>query len=90
MKLANKHIFVTGGAKGIGEAIVKDAAAEGAAVSFIDIDVANGEKLAAQLSGLGQKVFFAKADVSSFEDLKSAFNQSVGKFGEVTGVVNND
>jgi Dehydrogenases with different specificities (related to short-chain alcohol dehydrogenases) len=89
MKLANKHIFVTGGAKGIGEAIVKDAAAEGAAVSFIDIDVANGEKLAAQLSGLGQKVFFAKANVSSFEDLKSAFNQAVGKFGEVTGVVNN-
>jgi NAD(P)-dependent dehydrogenase (short-subunit alcohol dehydrogenase family) len=61
MKLANKHIFVTGGAKGIGEAIVKDAAAEGAAVSFIDIDVAKGEKLAAQLSGLGQKVFFAKS-----------------------------
>ena len=89
MKLANKHIFVTGGAKGIGEAIVKDAAAEGAAVSFIDIDTVNGEKLAAQLSGLGQKVFFAKADVSSFEDLKSAFNQAVGKFGEVTGVVNN-
>ena len=89
MKLANKHIFVTGGAKGIGEAIVKDAAAEGAAVSFIDIDTANGEKLVAQLSGTGQKVFFAKADVSRFEDLKSAFNQAVGKFGEVTGVVNN-
>ena len=47
MKLANKHIFVTGGAKGIGEAIVRDAAAEGAKVSFIDIDVAVGEKLAA-------------------------------------------
>jgi NAD(P)-dependent dehydrogenase (short-subunit alcohol dehydrogenase family) len=39
MKLANKHIFVTGGAKGIGAAIVQDAADEGAAVSFIDIDV---------------------------------------------------
>ena len=48
MKLANKHIFVTGGAKGIGAAIVQDAADEGAAVSFIDIDVAAGEKLAAQ------------------------------------------
>ncbi|GBL25786.1 hypothetical protein EMGBS7_06820 [Candidatus Planktophila sp.] len=28
MKLANKHIFVTGGAKGIGAAIVQDAADE--------------------------------------------------------------
>lgn len=89
MKLANKHIFVTGGAKGIGEAIVRDAAAEGAAVSFIDIDVASGEKLATELSGLGHKVFFAKANVSSFEELKTAFNQAVSKFGEVTGVVNN-
>ncbi|MFY8231154.1 MAG: SDR family NAD(P)-dependent oxidoreductase, partial [Candidatus Nanopelagicus sp.] len=83
MKLANKHIFVTGGAKGIGEAIVRDSAAEGAAVSFIDIDVASGEKLATELSGAGQKVFFAKANVSSFEELKTAFNQAVSKFGEV-------
>lgn len=89
MKLANKHIFVTGGAKGIGEAIVRDAAAEGAAVSFIDIDVAGGEKLVAELSGLGQKVLFAKANVGSFEELRAAFNQAVSKFGEVTGVVNN-
>ena len=45
MKLANKHIFVTGGAKGIGEAIVRDAANEGASVSFVDIDSVSGEKL---------------------------------------------
>ena len=89
MKLANKHIFVTGGAKGIGEAIVRDAAAEGAKVSFIDIDVAVGEKLAAELNAAGKQVAFVKADVASFEQLKSAFEQVVAKFGDVTGVVNN-
>ncbi|MEY3177438.1 MAG: hypothetical protein RLZZ348_626, partial [Actinomycetota bacterium] len=89
MKLANKHIFVTGGAKGIGAAIVQDAADEGAAVSFIDIDVSAGEKLAAQLNSSGKKAFFAKANVANFEELKSAFNLAVSKFGEVTGVVNN-
>ena len=89
MKLANKHIFVTGGAKGIGEAIVRDAAAEGAKVSFIDIDVAVGEKLAAELNATGKQVAFVKADVASFEQLKSAFEQGVAKFGDVTGVVNN-
>ena len=89
MKLANKHIFVTGGAKGIGEAIVRDAAAEGAKVSFIDIDVAVGEKLAAELNAVGKQVAFVKADVASFEQLKAAFNQAVEKFGDVTGVVNN-
>jgi len=89
MKLASKHIFVTGGAKGIGEAIVRDAASEGAAVSFIDIDVTAGEKLAAELNNAGQKALFVKANVASFEELKSAFDQAVSKFGEVTGVVNN-
>ena len=89
MKLANKHIFVTGGAKGIGEAIVRDAANEGASVSFIDIDSVSGEKLVSELNSDGKKVAFFKADVASFDQLQSAFNQSVTKFGEVTGVVNN-
>ena len=89
MKLANKHIFVTGGAKGIGEAIVRDAANEGASVSFVDIDSVSGEKLVSELSSEGKKLAFFKADVASFAQLQSAFNQSVTKFGEVTGVVNN-
>jgi NAD(P)-dependent dehydrogenase (short-subunit alcohol dehydrogenase family) len=89
MKLANKHIFVTGGAKGIGEAIVRDAANEGASVSFVDIDSVSGEKLVSEISSDGKKVAFFKADVASFDQLQSAFNQSVTKFGEVTGVVNN-
>lgn len=89
MKLANKHIFVTGGAKGIGEAIVRDAAAEGAKVSFIDIDEAAGEKLAAELNAASKQVVFVRADVASFKQIKAAFDQVVAKFGDVTGVVNN-
>ena len=89
MKLANKHIFVTGGAKGIGEAIVRDSAKEGAKVSFVDIDVTAGEILVSELTALGQKVVFVKADVANFKQLKDAFNQAVEKFGDVSGVVNN-
>ena len=58
MKLANKHIFVTGGAKGIGEAIVRDAATESAAVTFIDIDDNAGNKLATELTASGKKVAY--------------------------------
>jgi NAD(P)-dependent dehydrogenase (short-subunit alcohol dehydrogenase family) len=86
MKLSGHHIFVTGGAKGIGEAIVRDCLKEGAKVSFIDIDVASGEKLAAQL---GSSVKFVKASVASFAQLSEAFNQATTAFGAVTGVVNN-
>ncbi len=86
MKLAGHHIFVTGGAKGIGEAIVRDCVAEGANVSYVDIDSASGEKLANEL---GAKVKFVKASVASFEELSKAFTEVVAAFGEVTGVVNN-
>ncbi len=89
MKLANKHIFVTGGAKGIGEAIVRDAAAESASVTFIDIDDNAGNKLATELISSGKNVTYFHANVADFEQLKKAFESGVSKFGEVTGVVNN-
>ena len=89
MKLAGEHIFVTGGAKGIGEAIVRDAANEGAKVSFVDIDVAASEKLVSGLSAKGAQVAFIKASVANFDELSAAFKAVVAKFGDVTGVVNN-
>ena len=89
MKLAGEHIFVTGGAKGIGEAIVRDAANEGANVSFVDIDVAASEKLVSELSAKGAQVAFIKASVANFDELSAAFKAVVAKFGDVTGVVNN-
>ena len=89
MKLASKQIFVTGGAKGIGEAIVRDAISEGAKVSFVDIDVAAGEKLSAELGSKGAQIAFVKASVANFDELSAAFKEVVAKFGDVTGVVNN-
>ena len=86
MKLTGHHIFVTGGAKGIGEAIVRDCLAEGAKVSFVDIDVSTGEKLASEL---GKSVKFIEASVASFAQLSKAFSEAVSTFGEITGVVNN-
>jgi NAD(P)-dependent dehydrogenase (short-subunit alcohol dehydrogenase family) len=78
MKLTGHHIFVTGGAKGIGEAIVRDCLAEGAKVSFIDIDVSTGEKLASEL---GKSVKFVEASVASFAQLSKAFSEAVSTFG---------
>lgn len=89
MKLANQHIFVTGGAKGIGAAIVRDAALAGAKVSFVDIDIATSEAFTKDLRAEGFNVAFAHADVGDFADLQSAFNSLVEQFGNVTGVVNN-
>ncbi len=89
MKLKNQHIFVTGGAQGIGGAIVLDAVQKGARVSFVDINVEQGEKYAAELNAQGFDVFFTSANVGDLEDLTRAHHEIVTQFGDVNGVVNN-
>lgn len=62
-KLQNKSALITGGARGIGAAIARLFAQEGAQVIIADVDAENGSLLAAELSG----VFF-QMDVSSERD----------------------
>ena len=57
---------VTGGARGIGEGIVRRYVAEGASCVVADIDVEAGERLAAEL---GDAVAFICCDVTSEEDI---------------------
>jgi NAD(P)-dependent dehydrogenase (short-subunit alcohol dehydrogenase family) len=87
-RLKDEHVFVTGGAAGIGAAIVEKCLAEGAKVSFVDLD-AKGVDFANKLKSEGHQVAFAQADVSSAEQLEVAFKKVVAELGSVTGVVNN-
>ena len=48
-RLEGWHVLVTGGARGIGEAIVEKSLREGARVSFLDVEVATAEALVARL-----------------------------------------
>jgi NAD(P)-dependent dehydrogenase (short-subunit alcohol dehydrogenase family) len=59
-KPAPPHVVVTGGANGIGEAIVRAFQAAGACVYFCDCDAAGGKRLAAEL---GAQVDFTKVDL---------------------------
>lgn len=65
-KLQDKSALITGGARGIGAAIARCFAAEGAQIIIADIDAENGTELAAEIGG----VFF-KLDVSSEKDWES-------------------
>lgn len=79
-KLQNKSALVTGGARGIGEAIARCFAMEGARVIIGDVDAANGMRVAAEIGG----TFFA-LDVSSEAD----WNQFAVQQPSVDIVVNN-
>ena len=84
--LQDRHVFITGGATGIGAALVEAFAAQGSKVSFIDIAVEAGQALAARLGGT---VAFQACDVTSAEDLQAAIMQAARQWGPVTVLVNN-
>ena len=70
MRLKDKTAFVTGGASGLGEAIVRRYVAEGAQVVIADIDAVGGVALAAEL---GAAARFVSLNVSLETDWHAAF-----------------
>jgi NAD(P)-dependent dehydrogenase (short-subunit alcohol dehydrogenase family) len=87
--LAGASVFVSGGASGIGEAIVRAFAGQGARVGFNDIAAPKGEALAAELAGSGATVKFVVADVTDIPAYKAAIGEVAKALGPVRILVNN-
>ena len=87
-RLEGEHVLVTGGSRGIGAAIVEKALAEGAKVSFIDLEAKAGQELLAALDA-DDRLFFATGDVRSADDIGRVVAGAARKLGPVTGLVNN-
>jgi len=86
MKLRDKVAIVTGGARGIGEAIVRAYAAEGASVAIADIETAAAEALA---KSIGAKALAVRLDVRDAKSIADMMAAVVGRFGGVDILVNN-
>jgi D-xylose 1-dehydrogenase len=87
--LANKTVIVTGGGSGIGEAIVRRFAAQGAKTAFIDIKEAESRALAKELTEQDRRVHFEQANLTDIAALRSAIDKIRGVFGGVQILVNN-
>lgn len=86
--LEGKRIVVTGGSRGIGSAIVKLLADEGAQVAFTySSREESAQKVCESLTGDGH--FYVKMDLANEESVTSAIDQILEKWPEVHGVVNN-
>jgi NAD(P)-dependent dehydrogenase (short-subunit alcohol dehydrogenase family) len=85
-----KVLVVTGGGRGIGAAIARQAAARGYAVAVNYLrDRTSAESLAGEINGAGGKSVAIAGDVSKLEDVVRLFDQTIKQLGPVTHVVNN-
>jgi D-xylose 1-dehydrogenase len=82
-------VFVTGGASGIGEQIVRAFAEQGSRIGFIDLDAERGPALAGELERAGATIRFELADLRDIEALKRAFGALEAALGPATVLVNN-
>src|SRR3954469_19829459 len=87
-RLSGKVALVTGGAQGIGRAIVEKLAREGARVSFLDRDEAAGAAGGGGRGGEGAPVFL-RADVTREDEVEKAVGEVVRRAGGLDVLVNN-
>ena len=87
--LKNKVIIITGGAKGIGEAIAKVVAQEGGIAAIVGRNEKDNEIAVKAIESEGGQAFGVEAELSLPEASEKAVKLIVDKFGRIDGLVNN-
>jgi 2-hydroxycyclohexanecarboxyl-CoA dehydrogenase len=87
--LKDRTVLVTGGANGIGAAISRRLAEEGCVVGILDLDVAAGEKVAAEIKAAGGRASLHTADISDHDAVERAVAGFEAAAGPVSFLVNN-
>jgi NAD(P)-dependent dehydrogenase (short-subunit alcohol dehydrogenase family) len=87
--LAGRVAIVTGGARGIGQAIALECAAEGASVVIADIDGERAAETAARIEALGGRALAVRTDVSAADSVTAMAGAALGRFGRIDVLVNN-
>ena len=89
LQLKDKVVLISGGAKGIGAAIARGCAREGAIPVFVDKDADAATQLTKELSTSGAKCRAILTDVVPAENCAAVVEQTLGEFGRLDVLVNN-
>ena len=90
--LTNKVALITGGSRGIGEAIVRQFAQEGATIAFTYVSESSqnrAEALATELQASGTTIQAFRSDAASFTEAEILINEVVKTFGRIDILINN-
>ena len=88
--LEGKVVLITGASRGIGRAIAREAAVQGAKVAFTYLSsVEQGQALEAELAGLGASAKGYRSDASDFAQAEQLVNDVLADFGSLDVLVNN-
>ncbi len=88
--LRGRRVFVTGGATGIGEAVVTAFASQGAQVAFVDLDAASATLLCGRIEAGGAAApWWSACDVTDVAALQAAIDRAVAAVGDFDILVNN-
>jgi NAD(P)-dependent dehydrogenase (short-subunit alcohol dehydrogenase family) len=85
----NRVVLVTGAARGLGRAVALSFAAQGAAVSAVDLDAAALDNVISEMQALGFPACGIQADLSRGCEAHKAVKRTVDELGRLDVVINN-
>ncbi len=89
LQLKEKVIIVTGGSKGIGEAITRGLTSEGAIPVIATRSQEATHKLMSELRDLGQMGHAVIGDLQEVEQCEKVIRETIERYGRIDGIVNN-
>lgn len=89
LQLANKVVIITGGAKGIGAAITRGVAREGAVPVIVDRDASAAQQLQSELQRVGAKSHIIITELAVAGNCAQAVDETVRLTGRLDALVNN-
>jgi NAD(P)-dependent dehydrogenase (short-subunit alcohol dehydrogenase family) len=89
MRVKDKTAIVTGGGSGLGKAIAKRLAAEGATAVIADVNQAAIDATVAEITSAGHKAWGAHVDVTNRDAVRAFMEKVAAKSGRIDILVNN-
>lgn len=89
MRLENKVSIVTGAASGIGRAICREFAGEGACVAVADLDRAGAQQVAAEINAAGGDAIAVPTDITDGGAVRAMASAVHDRYGRIDILVNN-